>query len=714
MMPRPFAFLLSLPFLLAACAPRAAVPATPEASPVIVAPPTASAPDAPPAPYRIVTQEEGVYRISPQDLQRIGFGETPPENLRLTHQGQPWPFAYTQDGLLFYAPALRTRYTRQNAFLLWGDGGGPPPLVSAGLPAAPEGASPVPTYPARLRLEENLAYEPRVKEGDHWLWRKLVAPAVWEQSLTLPQAQPGPASLRLRLWANTGRYTTPEGQFDHHWRITLNGQVVAERTWNGQGEYLIAADLPEGLLQSGENTLRVEAVADSGLPADIVSLDYVEVRYLRRARATDGTLAFEAQGAAQQVEGLNGAVYLWDITDPEAPELFRGQAEGGLALGVQAGHRYVLHTPQGALAPRQLVPALVSPDLRAADTRGEYLVIGAPPLLEAFQPLLEQRAGQGLVPLALPLQAVYDQFSGGVTDPEAIRALLRYARQTWETPPRYLLLLGDYTYDTFGYRTSLEYPLPGFMVYTVYGGETVSDVLFAQLDDDLKPDLAVGRIPAQTPEQVRLYVQKALAYEAQSGGAWRQRLLAVADGAEAYFARDAETYLAYFQDGYETLTYEPPAGAPDAVQGVLDYLNEGVGMITYFGHGSLTQWGKDRIFTTEDVPALENADRLTVVVNMTCLTGLFTHPTVDSLAETLLFASDSGAAAVLAPTSLTLATDQSFLSGPFAQAFMADASRPLGDIFLEAQRQVPTTNEGSLDVLQTFLLFGDPALRMQP
>jgi hypothetical protein len=77
-----------------------------------------------------------------------------------------------------------------------------------------------------------------------------------------------------------------------------------------------------------------------------------------------------------------------------------------------------------------------------------------------------------------------------------------------------------------------------------------------------------------------------------------------------------------------------------------------------------------------------------------------------------LWQPDGGAVAVLAPTSLTLPTDQSFLSGTLIQALLDNPDITLGEALLKARRQVPVTNLGSQDVMETFLLFGDPALRL--
>ena len=136
--------------------------------------------------------------------------------------------------------------------------------------------------------------------------------------------------------------------------------------------------------------------------------------------------------------------------------------------------------------------------------------------------------------MAVPVQAIYDQFGDGRVDPEAIRSFLQYAAQHWAVKPQYVLLVGDASYDTLNYTTSPQANrLPTFLVQTVYGGETASDVVFAQLDDDEKPDVAIGRVPARDADQVRAFVAKTIAYEKSApAGEWRSRVLAVADGQE--------------------------------------------------------------------------------------------------------------------------------------------------------------------------------------
>ncbi|HEY1016540.1 MAG TPA: C25 family cysteine peptidase, partial [Herpetosiphonaceae bacterium] len=288
-----------------------------------------------------------------------------------------------------------------------------------------------------------------------------------------------------------------------------------------------------------------------------------------------------------------------------------------------------------------------------------------------------------------------------------------HASQSWQPAPSYVLLAGDATSDPRGYLGPPPPGVPTFMVDTAFGGQTGSDVLFAQLDDDQLPDLALGRLPAREPGQIAAAVAKILAYEQAAAGPWQRSVLAVADGQEPDFKAAADHFLAGFAPPYaaEALSYPPgDPGAPGAVAG---RIGEGRLLVAYFGHGSVTQWGKDRLLSSADVPALAAGDRLPIIINMTCLTGLFIHPRQESLAETLLWQPGGGAVALLAPTSLTLPTDQRALSDGLVDAFAGQRIPTLGKALLHAQRRMAAAAapvDGADDVLQTFLLFGDPAL----
>jgi hypothetical protein len=680
---------------------------------------------------KIFISAAGIYQIDAGQLEAAGW---PVENvdfdqIALLYRGRIQPYWTEGQGgdavLRFYAQDVRSRYTAQNVYWLVdkrssgqftvGEMGDAEPATSAiDLARTDVGVSHGSnTYMAVQRLEENAIYAPQVEDREPWFWLSLPAPTSQQFYIELDELVPGSGQITISVWGSTEAPQAP----DHHLRIAINDQQVADEYWDGKGAKLIQVEAPSGILRDGMNKLTLESPGDTGVAADIVLLDQVSLEYPRRLVAVSDYLEFVSSGGKHRLEGFGGPIQVYDVTAPESGQRLEDLKIDSNAIEFegQRDHRYIAVGPAGHLTPDSLSSALLTPDLINSDLEADYLAIGPRDLLDALQPLLAHRESQGYKPLAVPVEAVYDQFGSGTAGPDAVRDFLRYARNNWKIAPAYALLAGDWTYDPKGYLGSNEANrLPAFLVHTRYGGETASDVLFAQLDDDAWPDIAVGRIPAQTPQQVQVWVEKLLDYEQTAANAdLNAPILAVADGQERTFERDAQGFLDRFPEGVEKLLISPEAGTIGANLEITQRINAGSSLVAYFGHGSVSMWGKDRLFTVEDVSALSNQGIYPVFLNMTCLTGLFTHPEIDSLAETLLWQPRAGAVAVLAPTSLTLATDQSFLSNAFVDAYLAEPSRPIGDVLLEARRQIPESLGGAQDVLQTFLLFGDPAMRLK-
>ena len=664
---------------------------------------------------KLLVSDAGPVAVNPTE---IGWGDVDLATLHVTYAGITQSTWIDGKTLRFYAPISPTRYMSETVFWLERDDQPGPRILEQPIePHTDFGA--IDHYTATLHLEENHVYAPQAVEapqamgapqatgGDPWFWMQLLAPLTTTLPFTLTAPVAAPAHVTLEVWGST----EAPAAIDHAYRLQLNDAALGEFTWDGAGLHRIEAEVPAGVLREGVNTLTLVLPGVKDVTADITFLNWIELAYVRGFVAQDDRLVFDSPGGRHHLSGFSGPIDVFDVTQPD--RITHTRLNDAAIFAGEAGHRYWAVGPQGYRSGR-VAAAQLTPDLRDAKNTASYLAIGPIDLLQPLQPLLDWHTAQGLSTLAVPVEAVYDQFGDGRVDPEAIRSFLQYAAQHWAVKPQYVLLVGDASYDTL---STIAPPqanrLPTFLVPTVFGGETASDVGFAQLDGDEKPDVAIGRIPAREAEQVRAFVAKTLAYEQHApAGEWRSRVLAVADGQDPQFREEAQHFLDQFTASYQTDLVNPPGGAPQADAEIVQDLNEGRVLVSYFGHGSVTQWGKDNLFTVKDVAALQNEDRLPVIINMTCLTGLFTHPKVQSLTETLLWKADSGAVAVLAPTSLTLSNDQSFLSDALVQALLKDRTARLGDVFLQAQRAVPTNSPGAQDVLRTFLLFGDPALKL--
>jgi hypothetical protein len=124
----------------------------------------------------------------------------------------------------------------------------------------------------------------------------------------------------------------------------------------------------------------------------------------------------------------------------------------------------------------------------------------------------------------------------------------------------------------------------------------------------------------------------------------------------------------------------------------------------------LNTWAAGPLFSSDNLGSIRNADRLPVLVTPTCLDGFFYHPFQDSLTEELIFKTDGGVISGFVPTGLSLPQAQEALMSAFFASLFADSSPTLGEAIAQAKRQVASTAPEMREVIDTFVLLGDPAL----
>ncbi len=689
-------------------------------------------------PLKIIVNQAGVYEVSFDELKKNGFDISSMDlsAIQLSSQKRSIPFWVDErrNTLKFYGIPSKSRYSQNNIYWLKDgsnlDESSPPtPFPANSLEPNAIGSKitdSIKNMRTSIHLEDNLHYNPKAGSGDPWLWQNFTAPQTWSFQTELNNLASGPGQLRMKIWGGTEAPLSP----DHHLLLSINNQEVVNFQWDGKGWQTIQEEIEDGVLKSGVNELKVELPGDTGALADTISIDWIEIDYPIDLVAINDHLDFTSIGGQVVIQGFSSEVDTIDISRADSPILIGEGLNHQDGISTLAGHRYLIVGENGILDPVQVVPALSTPDLRTPVPGADYLAVGPPGLLQAMQPLLEWRETQGLRTMAIPVQAIYDQFGAGMPEPRAIRDFLDFAYQNWELKPRFLTLVGDASFDPQGFHGAAQTnQLPTFFVQTRFGGETASDYGFAVQDFSnslsvpniryYPPDIAVGRIPAQTTDQVNDYVQKVLRYEAAISPenltkAGSKHLLAIADGSESSFTMDAENFIRSLPKEFSSELITSADADTDFYKTVQEKVDEGTDLVIYFGHGAIDTWGKDRLFANENVKDLQNQDHLPILLQLTCLTGLFTHPDQVSLSESFLLQPKTGAVAVLAPTSLTLPEEQSYLSYAFIAEMNADPQARLGEILRRAQTQILAKNPDAREVVETFLLLGDPALKINP
>ena len=110
--------------------------------------------------------------------------------------------------------------------------------------------------------------------------------------------------------------------------------------------------------------------------------------------------------------------------------------------------------------------------------------------------------------LSVDVQDIYDEFSGGMLDPAALRNFLGYAESNWQRPPMFVLLLGDGSYD---YKNNSKTSTGNWIPPYQDGDSTYDEWYTYLLGDDELPDMAIGRIPAQSATEANNIVDKIIA-----------------------------------------------------------------------------------------------------------------------------------------------------------------------------------------------------------
>jgi hypothetical protein len=303
------------------------------------------------------------------------------------------------------------------------------------------------------------------------------------------------------------------------------------------------------------------------------------------------------------------------------------------------------------------------------------------------------------------IEDIYDEWSGGAPDTNALRGFLQWARENWQLAPRYLLLVGDASYDPRQYlgggRTDF---VPTRLVDSV-AAETASDESLVDFDGDGLGEYAVGRLPARTAAQASAMVAKLLNYTpGQSNDA-----LFVADQPDGYDFAAANQSLRGEIPASANATFINRGSQPDSTlrAQVTAALNAGPALVTYSGHGSPDAWA-GLLLNSNEANGLTNGLRLPFVVTLTCLNGAFQNPQQDSLAEALLRAPNGGAVAVWASSGMTLPHEQMPLAREAFRNLYQNHNLLLGDALRQAK-----ANAAFAEIRKTWILFGDPTTRLR-
>ncbi len=333
--------------------------------------------------------------------------------------------------------------------------------------------------------------------------------------------------------------------------------------------------------------------------------------------------------------------------------------------------------------------------LKSPTNKGEFLVITTDALKDAFDDLLRARSGEFRTRLVTK-EEILAEFSAA-TEEESIRQFLIYAVPNWSVPPQYVILGGNVD------------RIPTYI--RNYDGENMaSDHYFADLNDDMIPEICVSRFPASAVDDMRKLCDAAVAYYSQNGTWGRNVLL------NTYQRADYERCKDGIHSSINTrfTPIKKYGSDPAATKAeVARRINAGVGFINYRGHGDVDEWSSVNGLSNRDIPSLSNAGMLPHVLSIACLTNKINHnpPAYDCFGITWMIRQKAASFLGASIESYTTVNDD--FDRYLWDAVINNGKERICDIFNYATTNLYRNNRTSTPVkanIYMYLLLGDPTL----
>jgi hypothetical protein len=490
--------------------------------------------------------------------------------------------------------------------------------------------------------------------------------------------------------------------------------LVAEESWDGESGVHLPAELVAGVLHEGENILQVEEVGDTDALYSMIMLDRFEVKYPSELAAHESELkgSFGQSGTAWVSNLEKGFVF--DLTAEHPSWLDRVNHAEGVGFGTVEGHQYLVVGEDAVRSPEVRKPLRTS--LRSEANAAEYLVIGPRAFLSAAEPLLRYRMNEGLRTKAVAVEDVIAEFGYGEATPDAVHDFLSYAYHHWTEPSlRYVLLLGDASYDPKNYlKTGVLNQVPVKLVKTRYMWTASDPWLAAVNGEDLLPDVAIGRLPAASVDEVRALVEKILVYETGESDP-EAPIVLITDNPDSAgdFNWNADVLAATVLSGQNVeKIYLSELGTTATRSAIRNTFDEGASIMSYIGHGAIHMWANENLLNVGNVGSFSPQSEQPILFTMNCLNGYFHFPYQNSLAEALLKAEGKGVIAAFSPTGLSLDEPAHRFHRALLEHVVTQDHERLGDAILAGQSDYADTGAFP-ELLRIYHLLGDPALSLR-
>lgn len=603
------------------------------------------------------------------------------------------------------------------------------------------------TYTELVHLEQDRSYLnfdanlvrrdlPYFYENKTFYWQNLNAPsAMSSRSYTFSLTEfDNSDSVRFYSRIASGASSNATGSHNLVLQVGNNFPTYDSSSLDRYGRIVLSGTAPGSLFANGNNTIKVVSYP-TGTSINTVWIDWVEMEYPRKLKATNDSLTFRfpfiTPGSIKTFEVSNvtsDSLMLWKKGSSFKKFFIQ---RNGATLTIQdtlsSSDSYFL-VKNGSVLKPVLYYKKEWKNFRNPARKADYLAVS----IQSFSQPVKQhlsylKNSYQLDTMFIDMNDVFDEYSYGYFSIDALRDFFKTTQTAWQTPyPDYAILVGSAAWD---YRLSHSSVL-GFKskknLVPSYGSP-LSDNLLSVFDSTSSyiPQILTGRIPAKSIVDVERYFGKLSSHYNQKYDRFNKRVLLLSGGDNESQALEFKNQNTVLSDFFKSVpyafdynqyfrTFTPFTNyGPFPLEEVDANIKKGGVILSYVGHSGTFHWDND-IRTPSQL--LNTANKGSILTDFGCSTGKFGEPDVDCFAEQFLMYPTGQPIAYISNASLGFTSTASVAPTLFYSTIISDSvwqpSEALRTAKIKMSQQYGNSSTNQLFTM-TNTFFGDPFLRLK-
>jgi len=451
-----------------------------------------------------------------------------------------------------------------------------------------------------------------------------------------------------------------------------------------------------------------------------------------------------------EIENFNGGSnpILYDVTDGTRfiPVQTDGKYKFLIEPTASVSRKFVfVNTDESSMKIKQIeqLDKKNYTDFSGVEVQGDYIIVthnklreGTVDQISRYKQYRESNVGGSYKVAIADIEELYDQFAWGIDKhPMAMKFFLNYAYSNWDNQPKLINIIGK----GVSYHNTRTDSLARSVCLIPPFGHSATDLMFtSQTTQNYFPIMAIGRIPAKTPDEVRAYLDKVVEYDDWitntkdcdkiTDRKWMKNIIHIAKGWGKNETDNFQLNLDVYKEVVinENLGYNVVEEFQDlvgAIPGNLDNnyapnpgiktrMEEGLAFINYVGHSAakVSYWQ----FDMQSPAEYDNEGKYSFVLSNSCFVGKISdfHDKT-CMGEDYILADNRGAIGFLAAVALSSPSFLHLFSKDFIKNLSIDNyGKTIGECIQSTIQDIYDPNDDNVRVVcNEFTYAGDPAIK---